>query len=185
MFERLKFPQPKMSKVDDLAKISLSIYVSNFPSHPTIRELWNICGKMGTLVDVYIAKHKNKLGKMFAFCRYIKVSNSDTLIDSLKKVWIGNLRLHASVARFDRKEVAKASHANVKVVLPVANTANTDHNVSYSSKANSYANVAKAPIAGNRTAKIEHDASGDTITPLIELKKTIPTDFPFSYPWLL
>ncbi|GKD61824.1 RNA-directed DNA polymerase, eukaryota, partial [Tanacetum coccineum] len=70
VFDRLKFPQ---SSVDDLAKISLTVYVSNFPSHFKIRELWNRCGKIGTLVDVYIAKHKNKLGQMFAFCRYIKI----------------------------------------------------------------------------------------------------------------
>ncbi|GJZ19134.1 RNA-directed DNA polymerase, eukaryota, reverse transcriptase zinc-binding domain protein [Tanacetum coccineum] len=47
VFNRLKFPQPKASMVDDLAKISLSVYVSNFPSHLTVRELWNICGKKG------------------------------------------------------------------------------------------------------------------------------------------
>ncbi|GJW96375.1 reverse transcriptase domain, reverse transcriptase zinc-binding domain protein [Tanacetum coccineum] len=57
VFERLKFPQPKTtSRVNNLAKISLSVYVFNFPSHITVRELWNICSKMGTLVDVYIAK---------------------------------------------------------------------------------------------------------------------------------
>ncbi|GKD19426.1 reverse transcriptase domain, reverse transcriptase zinc-binding domain protein, partial [Tanacetum coccineum] len=110
----------------------------------------------------------------------IKVSNSDTLIDSLNKVRIRNLCLHANVVRIDRKEVAKASYADVKVVTLVANTANTDHNASYSSKAISYANVAKAPIGRNRTTKVKYDASGDTITPLIELKQTIPTDFPLA-----
>ncbi|GKA04369.1 RNA-directed DNA polymerase, eukaryota, reverse transcriptase zinc-binding domain protein [Tanacetum coccineum] len=180
VFKRLKFPQLKTSMVDDLANISLSIYVSNFPSHLTIHELWNICSKRGTLVDVYIAKHKNKLGQMFAFCRYIKVSSSDTLIDYLNKVWIENLCLHANVARFDRDEVVKASHANVKVVPPVSNTANTDHNASYYSKANSYANVAKAPIGGNRTTNVKYDASGVTITPPIKLKQTVSTDFPLA-----
>nr|GFA60366.1 reverse transcriptase domain, reverse transcriptase zinc-binding domain protein [Tanacetum cinerariifolium] len=94
-----------ISNVDDLVKISLSVYISNFPSHLTVRELWNICGKMGTLVDVYIAKRKNKLGQMFAFCHYIKVSNSKTLIDSLANTWIRKLRLHANVARFHRNTV--------------------------------------------------------------------------------
>ena len=75
VFERLKPSQTQRSNVDDLTKISLSVYVSNFPSHLTERELWNICGKMGALADVYIAKRKNQLGQMFAFCRYIKVSN--------------------------------------------------------------------------------------------------------------
>ncbi|GJZ22397.1 reverse transcriptase domain, reverse transcriptase zinc-binding domain protein [Tanacetum coccineum] len=58
---------------------------------------------------------------MFAFCRYIKASNSATLIDSLSKVWIGKLRLHANVARFDRNAVGKTSHAGVKVDTPVVN----------------------------------------------------------------
>nr|GEV82385.1 Gag-Pol polyprotein [Tanacetum cinerariifolium] len=39
-----------------------------------MRELWNICGKKGTLVDVFIANRKNKLGQIFAFCRFIKVA---------------------------------------------------------------------------------------------------------------
>ncbi|GJZ59364.1 RNA-directed DNA polymerase, eukaryota, reverse transcriptase zinc-binding domain protein [Tanacetum coccineum] len=51
---------------------------------------------------------------MFASCRYIKVLNSKTLIDSLSNVWIGKLRLHANVARFARKEEAKRSHAGAK-----------------------------------------------------------------------
>ncbi|GKC92973.1 RNA-directed DNA polymerase, eukaryota, partial [Tanacetum coccineum] len=95
--------------MDDLAKISLTVYVSNFPSHLTIRELWNICGKKGTLMDVFIAKYKNKLGQMFAFCRFIKVSNHETLIDSLSNIWIGKLRLHANVASYFYAHVAKAS----------------------------------------------------------------------------
>ncbi|GKE05701.1 reverse transcriptase domain, reverse transcriptase zinc-binding domain protein, partial [Tanacetum coccineum] len=97
VFNRLKFPQAKESLMDDLARISLSVYVSNFPSHLTMRELWNICGKKGTLADVFIAKHKNKLGQMFGFCRFIKVSNTETLINSLSNVWIGKLQLHANV----------------------------------------------------------------------------------------
>ncbi|PWA78181.1 hypothetical protein CTI12_AA216470 [Artemisia annua] len=64
VFDRLKPSLSQNSNFDDLAKISLSVYVSNFPSHLTVRELWNICGKVGTLVDVYIAKRKNKLGQM-------------------------------------------------------------------------------------------------------------------------
>ncbi|GKA82971.1 reverse transcriptase domain, reverse transcriptase zinc-binding domain protein [Tanacetum coccineum] len=140
VFERLKPSQSQKSNVDELAKISLSVYVSNFPSHLTVRELWNICGKMGTLVDVYIAKRKNKLGQMFAFCRYIKVTNSNALIDSLSNVWIGKLRLHANVARFDRNATVKSPHANVKADAPkVANS----NRIFSSSNANSYAFVAK------------------------------------------
>nr|GEU52221.1 hypothetical protein [Tanacetum cinerariifolium] len=114
MFERLNPPHSQKSNADELTKLSLSVYVANFPSHLTVRELWNICGKMGTLVDVYITKRKNHLGQMFTFCRYIKVFDSKILIDSLSDVWIGKLRLHANVARFDRNVVSKPSHAGEK-----------------------------------------------------------------------
>ncbi|GJW09151.1 reverse transcriptase domain, reverse transcriptase zinc-binding domain protein [Tanacetum coccineum] len=100
--------------MNDLAKVSLSVYVSNFPSHLTVREHWNICSKAGTLVDVYIAKQKNALGQMFGFCRYIKVSNQDSLINSLCKIWIGKLRLYANIARFDRKLARGSSNGEAK-----------------------------------------------------------------------
>ncbi|GJZ15913.1 RNA-directed DNA polymerase, eukaryota [Tanacetum coccineum] len=119
VFNRLKFPTYKASMADDLAKISLSVYVSNFPSHLTVRELWNICGKKGTLVDVFIAKRNNKLRQMFAFCRFIKVSDSDALINLISNIWIGKLRLHANVARYARKEESKLSHTVVKVVIMI------------------------------------------------------------------
>nr|GEZ70668.1 RNA-directed DNA polymerase, eukaryota, reverse transcriptase zinc-binding domain protein [Tanacetum cinerariifolium] len=147
MFERLNPSKTQKSNVDELAKISLSVYVSNFPSHLTVRELWNICSKMGTLVDVYIAKRKNKLGHMFTFCRYIKVTNSNALVDSLSNVWIGKLRLHANVARFDRNTTVKSSYANEKVVTPKAASSNRIYSFS---NANSYAFVAKKPLDNDK-----------------------------------
>lgn len=113
MFKRLNPSQSQKPNLHALAKISLSVYISNYPSHLTVRELWNICGKSGTLVDVFIAKQRNKLCQMFAFCRYIKVSNSDLLIGVLSKIWIRKLSLHANVARFGRDSDVKSVHAGV------------------------------------------------------------------------
>ncbi|GJW96376.1 RNA-directed DNA polymerase, eukaryota, reverse transcriptase zinc-binding domain protein [Tanacetum coccineum] len=178
VFKRLNFPQPKTtSMVNDLAKISLSVYVSNFPSHLTVRELWIFFSKMGTLVDVYIAKRKKKLCQMFSFCRYIRVSNSDTLIGSLNKVWIGNFRLHAKVARFHRKVVVKAPHADVKVDPPIVKS---DHNVFYASKATSYASAAKAPVGGSNNTKADYEESGENNSSRIKLKQMTTTDFPLA-----
>ncbi|GJY28669.1 hypothetical protein Tco_0404436 [Tanacetum coccineum] len=53
-----------------------------------------------------------------AFCRYIKVVNIETLIDSLCNVWIGRLRLHANVARFSRKDVGISSYTGVRAAKP-------------------------------------------------------------------
>ncbi|GJY06599.1 RNA-directed DNA polymerase, eukaryota [Tanacetum coccineum] len=164
--ERLKPSQTQKFNVDDLAKISLTVYVSNFPSHLTIRELRNICSKYGTIVDVYIAKRMNKLGQMFAFCRYIKVPSSNALINSMSNVWIGKMRLHANVARFDRNVAIKPVHANVKVDKPKVGNSNQIH--SSSNNASSYAYVAKKSLSGdkreecgdnNSSFEIQHDGS--------------------------
>ncbi|GJV63547.1 RNA-directed DNA polymerase, eukaryota [Tanacetum coccineum] len=71
----------------------------------------------GTLVDVFIAKHKNKLGQSFGFCRFIKVTNPDALILSLNQIRIGKLRLHANLAWFDRNSGGKQPIASPKVLL--------------------------------------------------------------------
>ena len=65
---------------------TLNVYVSNFPSHLSLRELSNICGKKGHIVDVFIAKHKNKFGQSFGFFRFNGVDNKENLIASLNKV---------------------------------------------------------------------------------------------------
>ncbi|GJR98227.1 RNA-directed DNA polymerase, eukaryota, reverse transcriptase zinc-binding domain protein [Tanacetum coccineum] len=104
------------------ASNSINVYVSNFPSHLTVRELSNICGKKGKIADVFIANHKNKLGQMFGFCRFNGVDNSQNLIDSLNGVWIGKLRLHANIARFDKKEGFRPPQANVKKFVTTAST---------------------------------------------------------------
>ena len=67
VFERLGLASNKAALLKDLGDNILSVYVSNFPSHLTVRELWNICGKKGTLVDVFIANHKNKWGRCLRF----------------------------------------------------------------------------------------------------------------------
>ncbi|GJU41066.1 putative RNA-directed DNA polymerase, eukaryota, reverse transcriptase zinc-binding domain protein [Tanacetum coccineum] len=109
----------KRRSVFDRLGNTINVYVSNFPSRLTVYEFSNICGKKGTIVDVYIAKHKNKFGQTFGFCRFSGIENSGSLIDSLNKVWIGKLCLHANVARFDKNNRSKPSHSNLKKSVPV------------------------------------------------------------------
>ncbi|PWA51880.1 hypothetical protein CTI12_AA461240 [Artemisia annua] len=177
VFQRLNPSQSQKSNMDDLAKISLSVYVSNFPSHLTVRELWNICGKVGTLVDVFIAKRKNKYGQMFAFCRYLKVPNPDVLIGSLCKIWIGKLRLYANVARFGRNEVTKPSNAGVKVVNSVSNN---DRFASSNNKSSSYVNVAKASLGEGKISPNTDEDDVGKVTPALELNQADSIDFPLA-----
>nr|GFA71859.1 RNA-directed DNA polymerase, eukaryota, nucleotide-binding alpha-beta plait domain protein [Tanacetum cinerariifolium] len=43
----------------------------------TPRDLWRVCGTYGTVVDVFIPVKRSKVGKRFAFVRFIKVVNLD------------------------------------------------------------------------------------------------------------
>ncbi|GJX65565.1 RNA-directed DNA polymerase, eukaryota, nucleotide-binding alpha-beta plait domain protein, partial [Tanacetum coccineum] len=90
------------SKEDKISKISRSVFVTNFLDGCTARDLWNVCNDYGTVVDVFIPFKKSKIGKRFAFVRFIKVSNFDRLIVNLCTIWIGRHHLHANAARFER-----------------------------------------------------------------------------------
>ncbi|GKD95451.1 hypothetical protein Tco_1375288 [Tanacetum coccineum] len=56
------------------------------------------------MVSVYVSN----------FPSHLTIDNKEVLIDSLNKIWIGKLRLHANIARFDRKVGVKHVHADVK-----------------------------------------------------------------------
>ncbi|GJX97093.1 reverse transcriptase domain, reverse transcriptase zinc-binding domain protein [Tanacetum coccineum] len=145
VFERLNISKNSNSNRDDLAKISLTVYVSNFPSHLTVRELWNTCGKKGTLVDVYIAKHKNKLGQMFAFCRFIKkcAVESSHVVQRYKVLETSVFVMLGKC--LERKLAVKPSH----VGATVHNSRNINlRPVGNSVKVSSYANATKASVGG-------------------------------------
>nr|GEY12885.1 RNA-directed DNA polymerase, eukaryota [Tanacetum cinerariifolium] len=90
------------SNIDQASKILNSVYVSNFPDGCTAKELWNVCNGYGTVVDVFIPAKKSKIGKMFAFVRFIKVHNLNRLIENLNTIWMGRYHLFANPAQFVR-----------------------------------------------------------------------------------
>nr|GEZ89271.1 uncharacterized mitochondrial protein AtMg00810-like [Tanacetum cinerariifolium] len=79
-----------------LSNISHSIYVTNFPDSATSRDLWNACSVYGTVVDVFIPLKKSKVGKRFAFVRFVKVHNLVRLVENLCTIWIGRHHLFAN-----------------------------------------------------------------------------------------
>lgn len=45
-----------------------------------MHEFWKICWIHGIVIVVFIAKRLSKLGKSFAFVRFIKVDNVEMLV---------------------------------------------------------------------------------------------------------
>lgn len=91
------------SKEDDVQQVSFSLFVTNFPDHFSFRDLWRVCDEYGKVVDVFIPTRRSKSGNRYAFVRFIKIDDTDRLVKNLCTVWVGRLRLHANVARFQRK----------------------------------------------------------------------------------
>ncbi|GJU50318.1 zf-CCHC domain-containing protein [Tanacetum coccineum] len=67
------------TKEDDVAKISTSIYVSNFPEVFSAKDLFHACKKYGHVIDSFIPFKKSKDGKRFGFVRFINVFNMERL----------------------------------------------------------------------------------------------------------
>nr|GEX60653.1 nucleotide-binding alpha-beta plait domain-containing protein [Tanacetum cinerariifolium] len=90
------------SKEDDVEKISSSVFVTNFPEQFSAKDLWNTCKVYEHVVDTYIPDRRSKIGKRFGFVRFINVFDIERLVNNLCTVWIGKLKLHANVARYQR-----------------------------------------------------------------------------------
>ncbi|GJZ24757.1 nucleotide-binding alpha-beta plait domain-containing protein [Tanacetum coccineum] len=102
----------RRSKEDHVNQISTSIYVTNFPEQFSYRDLWKECQVYGRVVDAYIPNRRSKAGNKFGFVRFIHIKDVERLVRNLCTIWVGRLRLHANVARFQRTQLNKVQ--NVK-----------------------------------------------------------------------
>lgn len=64
-------------------KLSVPFYFTNFPNVVDSKKLWDICDRYGVVSDVYMDLKLSKLGKRFAFVRFIKVDNERDLESKL------------------------------------------------------------------------------------------------------
>nr|GEV47131.1 hypothetical protein [Tanacetum cinerariifolium] len=90
------------SNEDHVARISKSVFVTNFPKNFGPQDLWKLCEVYGKVVDVFIPKRKSKAGKQFAFVRFVRVDDMDRLIGNLCTLWVGCFHLHANTVRYER-----------------------------------------------------------------------------------
>ncbi|PWA40910.1 nucleotide-binding alpha-beta plait domain-containing protein [Artemisia annua] len=94
------------TKEDDVSRISISIYVTNFPEGCSAKELFNACKQYGHVIDSSIPLKRSKEGKRFGFVRFINVFNVERLVNNLCTVWNDRCRLQANVARFQREPLS-------------------------------------------------------------------------------
>nr|GEV98967.1 nucleotide-binding alpha-beta plait domain-containing protein [Tanacetum cinerariifolium] len=138
------------SKEDDVQKISSSVFVTNFPEQFSAKDLWNTFKVYGHVVDTYIPDRRSKIGKRSGFIRFIKVFDMEPLVNNLCTVWIGKLKLHANVARYQR-DSRKNNYQRLNKGMNVSNGGGIKNGGVLNSSVNSYANVMKKPTGVKET----------------------------------
>ncbi|GJY45171.1 RNA-directed DNA polymerase, eukaryota [Tanacetum coccineum] len=125
----------RRSKEDHVKQISTSIYVTNFPEHFTFRDLWKECQEFGRVIDAFIPARRSKSGNRFGFVRFIHIKDVDRLVRNLCTIWMGRLRLHANVARFQRTPLNKVQFdkGDKGAYKPYAGAANNSKGVGHNS----------------------------------------------------
>nr|GEW59869.1 nucleotide-binding alpha-beta plait domain-containing protein [Tanacetum cinerariifolium] len=92
----------RSSDVDEVQKISTSIFVINFPDQFYAKDVWKVCNQYGNVVDAFILNRRSKSGKRFGFVRFIKIFDVDCLVNNLCMNWVKRFKLYANIARFQR-----------------------------------------------------------------------------------
>ncbi|GJV68191.1 nucleotide-binding alpha-beta plait domain-containing protein [Tanacetum coccineum] len=105
----------RSSKEVEVQKISISIFITNFPDSFNAKDLWRVCNQYGTVVDTFIPDKRSKANKRYGFVRFIKADNVERLVSNLCTIWVGKLKLHANIARFQRKPLNQNSSQTYKI----------------------------------------------------------------------
>lgn len=56
--------------------------------------------RWGKVIDVYIARKKNKMGKIFRFVKYSDIKDTTWIEEQLKNIWFGSYKVWMNIRRF-------------------------------------------------------------------------------------
>nr|GEU58684.1 RNA-directed DNA polymerase, eukaryota, reverse transcriptase zinc-binding domain protein [Tanacetum cinerariifolium] len=153
------------TKEDDVARISTSIFITNFPETCSAKDLFNTCKQYGHVVDAFIPFKRSKAGKRFGFVRSINVFSVERLVSNLCTIWIDKHKLHANITRFQR------SHVNANVSAPISNGEGKNNNSNAKMNTSMYRN--QKPTGNGMTyvnavkGPIQHGSSDSEIPALV------------------
>ncbi|MCH84791.1 hypothetical protein A2U01_0005627, partial [Trifolium medium] len=92
-------------------------YVNNLPEDIGEKELERTFERWGKVVDVYIARKRNKAGRIFGFVRYAGVKDETWLEEQLQDVWFGSYKVWVNISRYEKpstKTVKRNQHKEEK-----------------------------------------------------------------------
>lgn len=81
-----------------------SFFVSEFPDFYSAKNLFDLFGCSGNVVEVAISPRRNKFGKRSGFERFIDVDDGRLLAIRLDNIVIEGKKIHVNLPRFDRNQ---------------------------------------------------------------------------------
>ncbi|KAL4564728.1 hypothetical protein LXL04_028797 [Taraxacum kok-saghyz] len=85
-------------------KDATSFFISNLPLDWETKEIRRELEPLGTLIDLFVVEWRDKYENRFGFARYNRVVDSNTLLDKLNKIRMGNKLIYGRLAKFDRRQ---------------------------------------------------------------------------------
>jgi hypothetical protein len=101
----LRLDQHKTSNKDITAAGAdgtTTCYVNNLPEDISKKEVERMFERWGKVVDVYLAKKRNKMGRFFGFVRFSNVKDEKWLESQLRDVWFGTYKVWINISRFEK-----------------------------------------------------------------------------------
>lgn len=86
----------------DVNKEVMSLYVSEFPEAYKARDIFELFGCSGNMVEVAISPRRNKFGKRFEFARFTDVGDGMLLAIRLDNILIDGRKIHVNLPRLTR-----------------------------------------------------------------------------------
>ncbi|GJZ73317.1 hypothetical protein Tco_0637463 [Tanacetum coccineum] len=124
-----------------------------------------------------LVPRKDEEGKRFGFVRFINVFNVDRLVNNLCTIWVGQFKLHANKARFQRATLNKGQGADHKKVANLSRP-NSGDSGSY----NSYVNASipdnvgvELLVHGENSSSIFHIIPMGNKNPVNDIEEEKPT----------
>lgn len=77
--------------------------MSDVPEQEKEACLWKTLYLYTSMVDVFIARKRNVIGKRFGFVRFIGVKYIYNTLSRLNGIWLGSFRMRSISARYRRK----------------------------------------------------------------------------------
>ncbi|KAL6523253.1 hypothetical protein OROGR_016856 [Orobanche gracilis] len=197
------FPRSPNRKPSILDRMSISFYITNFPHNVSYKDMWIRCAEWGTVVDVFIANRLSKAGKRFAFVRFIRVSNVESLRNNLNSMWFAKYKVFVDVVKFNRSFSSRnpvdnnnnpAQYKTNKAQQPQENIqqVNVTNNKTYAEavsgsqkKSDSNTNPNSSDPINRRIVKVSSSKEVDPSDALSILLKVIePSFIPSACQWL-